>query len=165
LDGQSRTAPAEKLYAPPRTTDPVNQPFNLADYLYGDAHKKHEAQYAARARAAIEAGLEPPPYEPFDPSKVENEHDRRYREEREQIERNREAARLAWNKLHPDEPVQPTPYLTWGEQHDLKLAQIKKQKEQEEAKLREALLQQHPTMAEAIAQQAASAITTPPAAS
>jgi hypothetical protein len=131
----TRQASAEKLYTKELTLDPVNKPFNLTDYLYGDHHKKHEAQYAARARAAIEAGLEPPPYEPFDPNKIESKSARMEREDRARIEANREAARLAWNKRYPDKQEEPTPYLTWGEQHDLKLAKLKQLQEEDEARV------------------------------
>jgi hypothetical protein len=136
LSPEPRSAPAQKLYNPHLTLDPVNKEVSLYDYLYGGHHKKHEAQYAARARAAIEAGLEPPPYEPFDPNKIESKSARMEREDRARIEANREAARLAWNKRYPDKQEEPTPYLTWGEQHDLKLAKLKQLQEEDEARLR-----------------------------
>ena len=47
------------------TSDPLNRPWSIAEYTFGDAIRRHEAQYAARAAAALAAGIEPPPYEPF----------------------------------------------------------------------------------------------------
>ena len=48
-----RTASAQKLYNKELTRDPANKELNVIDYLYGDHIRKYEAQYAARAAAAI----------------------------------------------------------------------------------------------------------------
>jgi hypothetical protein len=45
--------------------DPLNRPWSVAEYTFGDKVRRHEAQYAARAAAALAAGIEPPPYQPF----------------------------------------------------------------------------------------------------
>jgi hypothetical protein len=95
----ARIACASKLYD--ESKDPISREPDFHDYLYGDDIQKHEAQYAARARAAIEAGLEPPPYEPFDPTKIETEAQRRDKAWREEIEKNREIARQIV-RLHSD---------------------------------------------------------------
>jgi hypothetical protein len=123
-----KTACATKLYP---ASDPISREPNYNHYLFGDQVQKHEAQYAARARAAIEAGLEPPPYEPLELKNVETEAKRRDKEWRAEIEKNREAGRLRWNELYPDNQVEYTPYLTWGEQEDLRLAELKRLREQE----------------------------------
>src|ERR1700758_2158773 len=41
------------------TLDPIQKEPNYHHYIYGDEIAKHEAQHAARVRAALEAGLEP----------------------------------------------------------------------------------------------------------
>jgi hypothetical protein len=65
-----RTAHATRLYDA-STKDPINREPNYNHYLFGDQVQKHEAQYAARS--AIEAGLEPPPYEPLELKNIETE--------------------------------------------------------------------------------------------
>ena len=50
---------------PPTSRDPLNRPWSVAEYTFGDAIRRHEAQYAARAAAALAVGIEPPPYEPY----------------------------------------------------------------------------------------------------
>lgn len=123
-----RFAPAQKLCAHQPATDPTSNPTNIYDYLYGDEIKKHEAQYAARCAAALEAGIDPPPYEPFDRS---SEATKRLKAEQAQIEKNRQAAREAWNRRYPDEPLEEICTLSWNEQEDLRVAQAKKLREEE----------------------------------
>ena len=60
-----RIARASALLAGSSNRDPLNRPWSVAEYTFGDAIRRHEAQYAARAAAALAAGIEPPPYEPF----------------------------------------------------------------------------------------------------
>ncbi len=60
-----RIARAAALLAGSSSRDPLNRPWSVAEYTFGDAIRRHEAQYAARAAAALAAGIEPPPYEPF----------------------------------------------------------------------------------------------------
>ena len=101
-----KTAPAEKLYSKQLTIDPANKEVSLYDYLYGDKHKQYEAQYAARARAALEAGIEPPPYEPFDPKKIESEGMRRYKATMEEVEKNKQIAEEIWQRRFGNEDPQ-----------------------------------------------------------
>ena len=61
----NRIARASALLAGSSSRDPLNRPWSVAEYTFGDAIRRHEAQYAARAAAALAAGIEPPPYEPF----------------------------------------------------------------------------------------------------
>src|ERR1700758_4066061 len=56
---------ASSLLSANTNRDPLNRPWSVAEYTFGDAIRRHEAQYAARAAAALAAGIEPPPYEPF----------------------------------------------------------------------------------------------------
>jgi hypothetical protein len=60
-----RIARASTLLSNSTNRDPLNRPWSVAEYTFGDAIRRHEAQYAARAAAALAAGIEPPPYEPF----------------------------------------------------------------------------------------------------
>ncbi len=60
-----RLARAAALLSGSPAQDPLNRPWSVADYTFGDSVRRHEAQYAARAAAALAAGIEPPPYEPF----------------------------------------------------------------------------------------------------
>jgi hypothetical protein len=60
-----RIARAAALLSGSPAQDPLNRPWSVADYTFGDSVRRHEAQYAARAAAALAAGIEPPPYEPF----------------------------------------------------------------------------------------------------
>jgi hypothetical protein len=46
--------------------------------------------------------------------------------------------REIWNRRYPDNPVEYTPYLSWGDQQDLKLAKMKKLREEEEERSRAA---------------------------
>lgn len=55
------------------TLDLIQKEPNFHDYIYGDEIAKRKAQYAARARAALEAGLELPEYQPFDPGTHEDQ--------------------------------------------------------------------------------------------
>ena len=100
-----KTATAQKLYNKELTRDPANKEVNLYDYLYGEHHKKYEAQYAARAKAAIEAGIEPPPYEPFAINKIELECEKRYKATMEQVEKNKQIGKEIRERLFgKDEP-------------------------------------------------------------
>ena len=119
-------------------TDSVNEETNFFNDIYREHIAKHKVQYAERARAAIEAGLEPPPYEPFDPDKIEPQAERLYKETMEQVEKNREAARQTWNRLHPDRPVEYTPYVSWADEEELRREQWKKAREAGEASSRAA---------------------------
>jgi hypothetical protein len=60
-----RIARAAALLSASTQRDPLNRPWSVAEYTFGDAIRRHEAQYAARAAAALAEGIEPPPYEPF----------------------------------------------------------------------------------------------------
>jgi hypothetical protein len=60
-----RIARASALLSGSTSRDPLNRPWSIADYTFGDAIRRHEAQYAARAAAALAVGIEPPPYEPY----------------------------------------------------------------------------------------------------
>jgi len=60
-----RIARASALLSGSTSRDPLNRPWSIADYTFGDAVRRHEAQYAARAAAALAVGIEPPPYEPY----------------------------------------------------------------------------------------------------
>jgi hypothetical protein len=60
-----RIARASSLLSGSTNRDPLNRPWSVAEYTFGDAIRRHEAQYAARAAAALAVGIEPPPYEPF----------------------------------------------------------------------------------------------------
>ena len=93
-----KTASAERLYAKELTRDPANKELNVIDYLYGDHIRKYEAQYAARAAAAIREGLEPPPHEPFTTSKIELEGEKRYKATMEQVEKNKQIAKEIWER-------------------------------------------------------------------
>jgi hypothetical protein len=59
-----RVARAAALLSGSTNRDPLNRPWSIAEYTFGDAVRRHEAQYAARAAAALAVGIEPPPYEP-----------------------------------------------------------------------------------------------------
>jgi hypothetical protein len=103
LSPAPRVASAHNLYAKELTIDPANKEVSLYDYLYGDKHKQYEAQYAARARAALEAGIEPPPYEPFNPKKIESEGMRRYKATMEEVEKNKQIAEEIWQRRFGNE--------------------------------------------------------------
>ena len=60
-----RIARASALLSGSTSRDPLNRPWSVAEYTFGDAIRRHEAQYAARAAAALAAGIEPPPYKPY----------------------------------------------------------------------------------------------------
>jgi hypothetical protein len=60
-----RIARAAALLSGSTNRDPLNRPWSIAEYTFGDAVRRHEAQYAARAAAALAVGIEPPPYEPY----------------------------------------------------------------------------------------------------
>ena len=104
-----RTASAQKLYNKELTRDPANKEVNVIDYLYGDHIRKYEAQYAARAAAAILEGIEPPPYEPFAVNKIELEGEKRYKATMEQVEKNKQIANEIWERrFGKEEPLQET---------------------------------------------------------
>ncbi|HZD50091.1 MAG TPA: hypothetical protein VE178_15215 [Silvibacterium sp.] len=65
LSPRKRVARASSLLSGSASRDPLNRPWSVAEYTFGDAIRRHEAQYAARAAAALAVGIEPPPYEPF----------------------------------------------------------------------------------------------------
>jgi hypothetical protein len=134
-----RVAPAQKLYAQHLTVDPANKEVDVYTYLYGDHLKKYEAQYAARARAAIEAGIEPPPYEPFATNKVELECLKQEKIRNEQIEKNKQIAEEAWQRYVAREAAagrtvedKPLP-KPWHEQEAIRREQWKKLREQQVA--------------------------------
>ncbi len=60
-----RIARASSLLSGSTNRDPLNRPWSVAEYTFGDAIRRHEAQYAARAAAALAVGIEPPPYKPY----------------------------------------------------------------------------------------------------
>ncbi len=60
-----RIARAASLLSGSTNRDPLNRPWSVAEYTFGDAIRRHEAQYAARAAAALAVGVEPPPYKPY----------------------------------------------------------------------------------------------------
>ncbi len=60
-----RIARASALLSGSTNRDPLNRPWSVAEYTFGDAIRRHEAQYAARAAAALAVGIEPPPYQPY----------------------------------------------------------------------------------------------------
>ncbi len=62
---RKRIARAAALLSGSTNRDPLNRPWSIAEYTFGDAVRRHEAQYAARAAAALAVGIEPPPYEPY----------------------------------------------------------------------------------------------------
>jgi hypothetical protein len=62
---RKRIARAASLLSGSASRDPLNRPWSIAEYTFGDAVRRHEAQYAARAAAALAVGIEPPPYEPY----------------------------------------------------------------------------------------------------
>ena len=102
-----RTASAQKLYNKELTRDPANKELNVIDYLYGDHIRKYEAQYAARAAAAIREGLEPPPHEPFTTNKIELEGEKRYKATMEQVEKNKQIANEIWERrFGKEEPLE-----------------------------------------------------------
>ncbi len=61
----NRIARASALLSGSTNRDPLNRPWSIAEYTFGDAVRRHEAQYAARAAAALAVGIEPPPYQPY----------------------------------------------------------------------------------------------------
>jgi len=65
LHPKPRVARASSLLSGSATRDTLNRPWSIAEYTFGDAIRRHEAQYAARAAAALAVGIEPPPYEPY----------------------------------------------------------------------------------------------------
>jgi hypothetical protein len=120
-----KTVPATKLYEQQKTED---KPAGFFDYLYGDPIRKHEAQYAERVRAAREAGIDPPIYEPFNLDNIETEADREERAYKEEIEKNKQAAREIWIRRFGTPP--PEPELTWNEKEDLRVAAMKAAQQQ-----------------------------------
>ena len=60
-----RIARASSLLSGSTNRDHLNRPWSVAEYTFGDAIRRHEAQFAARAAACLAVGIEPPPYEPF----------------------------------------------------------------------------------------------------
>ncbi|MBV8113396.1 MAG: hypothetical protein JO300_01555 [Silvibacterium sp.] len=65
LSPRPRVARAVSLLSGSPSRDPLNRPWSVAEYTFGDAIRRHEAQYAARAAAALAVGIEPPPYQPY----------------------------------------------------------------------------------------------------
>ena len=65
LTPKRRVARAAALLSGSTNRDPLNRSWSIAEYTFGDAVRRHEAQYAARASAALAVGIEPPPYEPY----------------------------------------------------------------------------------------------------
>src|SRR5277367_3662856 len=81
-----RIARASALLSGSPTRDPLNRPWSVAEYTFGDAIRRHEAQYAARAAAALAVGIEPPPYQPYvtgllHPGTPEHEEDRQMQQQ------------------------------------------------------------------------------------
>ena len=60
-----RIAHASSLLSASPSRDPLNRPWSVAEYTFGDAIRRHEAQHAARAAACLKVGIEPPPYLPY----------------------------------------------------------------------------------------------------
>jgi len=60
-----RIARASALFSATTNRDPLLRPWSVAEYTFGDAIRRHEAQYAARAAACLAVGIEPPPYQPY----------------------------------------------------------------------------------------------------
>jgi hypothetical protein len=58
-------SPAAALLSAATQRDPPNRPWSVAEYTFGDVIRRHEAQYTARAAAALAEGIEPLAYEPF----------------------------------------------------------------------------------------------------
>jgi hypothetical protein len=50
-----RIARVSSLLSGSTNRDPLNRPWSVAEYTFGDAIRRHEAQYAARAAAALAA--------------------------------------------------------------------------------------------------------------
>jgi hypothetical protein len=117
-----RISDARRLYRDELTPMSESKPASIYDFLYSEEMKQHEAEQAARARAAREAGLEPPAYEPF---KIESEATKRMKAEMERIEANRRAARETWKERFPDDPLDEISTLSWNEQEDLRVAQMR----------------------------------------
>ncbi len=81
-----RIARASALLSGSTSRDPLNRPWSVAEYTFGDAIRRHEAQYAARAAAALAVGIEPPPYQPYvtgllRPGTPEHEEDRQMQQQ------------------------------------------------------------------------------------
>jgi hypothetical protein len=102
-DGSEMKAPALSLFLAEPEEKAVKKEFSLDDFLFGDAKKRHEAEYAARAREAMEAGQDAPELEAFDAATIESEATKRYKAEMEAVERNRQAAQEAWARRFPEE--------------------------------------------------------------
>ena len=62
---RKRFARASSLLSGSTNRGPLSRPWSVAEYTFGDTIRRHEAQYAARAAAALAVGIEPPPYEPY----------------------------------------------------------------------------------------------------
>jgi hypothetical protein len=118
-----KTVSAAELCAEPRGPKSEEKPLGFFDYLYGDPIRKHEAQYAERVRAAREAGIDPPPHEPFNLDNIETEADREERAYQEEIEKNKQVAREIWVRRFGTPP--PEPELSWNEKEDLRVAAMK----------------------------------------
>jgi hypothetical protein len=132
----ARAAAAGKLSHQPIELDPPTDDHS-DDRATGGKHErryKHIIDEFERNRETT------PPADDFpDIRAMGRKHEQRYQHVLEEIEKNRETARQSWNKQHPDQPIEHTPYLTWGQKQDLKIAQMKKLQQEDEQRQREAV--------------------------
>jgi hypothetical protein len=98
-----RVARASSLLSANTNRDPLNRPWSVAEYTFGDAIRRHEAQYAARAAAALAAGIEPPPYEPFTTGMIPPGHPD-YEEDQQMQQHSREYWAAHFRKLIAERP-------------------------------------------------------------
>jgi hypothetical protein len=118
LNAAVKTASAKNLYE--EQSKQTHKYSTLYQEIYGEYIEQHEAEYAAKAAAAMEAGIEPPPYEPFDPENIVTEASRKEKAWKEQIEKNKQIAGEIWVRRFGTPP--PEPELTWNEKEDLRVA-------------------------------------------
>jgi hypothetical protein len=132
----ARAVPAGKLSHQPIELDPPADDHS-DDRAIGGKHErryKHIIDEFERNRETAPSADDFP-----DIRAMGRKHEQRYQHVLEEIEKNREAARQSWNKQHPDQPIEHTPYLTWGQKQDLKIAQMKKLQQEDEQRQREAV--------------------------
>ncbi len=98
-----RIARAASLLSGSTSRDPLNRPWSVAEYTFGDAIRRHEAQYAARAAAALAVGIEPPPYEPFTTGLIPPGHPD-YEEDQQMQQHSREYWAAHFRKLIAERP-------------------------------------------------------------
>jgi len=121
LTPRPRIARAASLLSGSANRDPLNRPWSVAEYTFGDAIRRHEAQYAARAAAALAAGIEPPPYQPYTAGLIPPGHPD-YEEEQQMQQHSSEYWTAHFRKLIAERPdIQQ--YLDEEEQRDREAAQ------------------------------------------